>query len=604
MHLRPYQQQGFEAALTEFESGKQSTLIVMPTGTGKTVLFGHIGREWARRAGGRVLMVAHREELIFQARDKMALILGSEPEIEMNTWRASRTGLFSVNPALVSSVQTLTSGRKCNVCDGSGRFDSFSLDGAAGEPCTECDRGFIKRMHRFDPREFCLLIFDEAHRATADSYKEVVQFFQAGNPELKILGVTATPDRADKKALGEIFQTVAYEYPILQAIRDGWLVNIRQEMVKCRHLDFSQVRTRMGDLANSELDAVMREEKVVHEVVNPIVEIVGDRPTLIFGASVNHAEQMAEVINRKKPGSAVCITGKTLREARREHLRRYKRGAFQFLVGCDVFLEGFDEPRIRVVAMARPTKSRALYCQAIGRGTRPLVAPTAPTADERIAQIAVSGKPSLLVLDFCGNAGRHKLVSTADILGGDYDEAVRQRAAQLVLQRGGEQNTLALLSEAEELLKQEERRKRIAAAEARRAQQEEQARRRRGFYADEVEYSRRGVDPFDAFGIEPERDEDYHAGKVPTEKQLQVLERYGVNAEGISRRQATAIIEKIHKRRENNLCTYRQAKVLAGLGVKKASRLTFDEARQLLDKAAANGWRLPREPESQEEVPF
>lgn len=342
------------------------TLAVLPTGTGKTVIFAQLCKRWHDQGLGRVLVMAHREELISQACQKIADITGELPDVEMGDSRADECAIINRAPVVVTSVQTM---------------------------CRP------KRHERFHPEDFSLMIVDEAHHSTAATYRRVIDYF-GQNPNLKILGVTATPDRADEEALGQIFETVAYEYQIQQAIEDGWLVNIDQRFILVDGLDLSACRTTAGDLNEGDLAKIMEMEKVLHGVVGPTIELAGDTPTLIFNTSVAQAERTAEIINRHRPDSAVCLHGKTPREERREKLKAFSRREYQYLCNCGLFLEGFDETSIGVVAMARPTKSRSLYAQAVGRGTRPLpgIVDGLDDAGQRRNAIALSAKPSCIAI--------------------------------------------------------------------------------------------------------------------------------------------------------------------------------------------------------------
>jgi superfamily II DNA or RNA helicase len=541
MILRDYQD---ECVAEVFQHLEQvgSTLVVLPTGTGKTVVFATVAKLWP---GKRVLIMAHREELIFQAVDKVSAVTGEPPAVEMAELRADQAdGWIDQARVVVTSVQTM---------------------------CRP------KRLEQFNPGDFGLLIIDEAQHATAETYRRVIEYY-GQNPDLRVLGVTATPDRHDEEALGKVFESVAYNLEIPQAIEDGWLVGIDQRFVRVDGLDFSLCRTSAGDLNGADLEAVMVAEKVLHGVVAPTLELARDVPTLIFASSVAHAERMAEIINRQQPGGAFCLHGKTPREERRHVLDRYRRGEFQYLCNCGLFLEGFDETRIGCVAVARPTKSRALNAQMVGRGTRPLAGTVDEPwmeADDRKERIALSAKPSLLVLDFVGNSGRHKLVSVADILGGDWSDDIVERAtraAQEKSARGEPANVMSELVEARKRLEEEERERRRAVI----------ARARFGTVR---------VSPFDVFEVEPKREPGWHKGRLPTPKQLEVLGRNGIPADGVSFWQASQLIDQIISRREKGLCSFRQAKLLAkyGYGVD----VSFEEARRIIDGLAANGWKRP-----------
>ncbi len=330
MKARPYQAQAVQNVRNEWQNVR-STLVVMPTATGKTVTFSLLIKQVFPR---RVLVLAHREELIFQAADKIRRVTGYRVDIEMAELRADmHHGLFGGPQVVVSTIQTMCSGG-----DGGGR------------------------MARFKPTDFGVIIIDEAHHATAATFKRVVSYF-GNNPNLKILGVTATPDRSDEEALGQIFDTVAYDYEILDAIRDGWLVNVDQQFVSIAGLDYSEVRTTAGDLNGADLAKVVEFEKNLLEMAGAAIQIAGDESSLFFCASVVQAERMAEILNRYKPGSAAWVCGKTDKEDRRKINQQFQNRDVQFLCNVGTHTEGFDAPNTSKIFMGRPTKSRACAAQ-------------------------------------------------------------------------------------------------------------------------------------------------------------------------------------------------------------------------------------------------
>ena len=373
MKLRPYQEAALSATVDAFASGKQRVLVVKPTGTGKTVLFAALVARVAQgvrsRGGapGRSLVLAHREELVRQAREKIVSSARLRCGVEMADERADR---LDPPPVVVASVQSMQRAR----------------------------------LASYAPDHFDLVVVDEAHHATAKSYRNIIDHFGGA----RVLGVTATPDRGDKQGLKAVFESAAYVYEIRDAIRDGWLVPIVQRQVIVESLDLSKVAVRAGDFADGELEDQLCQERALHEVAVPTLEQSGSRPTVVFTAGVAQARALAEVLNRYRDGSAVALSGETHPEERRKSVEAFKAGAVQYLVNCALFLEGFDAPLCACVAMARPTKSRALYAQAIGRGTRIL----GLSLEESIA----NGKRDLLVLDFVGNSSTHSLVSVADVL--------------------------------------------------------------------------------------------------------------------------------------------------------------------------------------------
>lgn len=536
MRLRPYQQDAVSRVLKQFET-VDSTLVVKPTGTGKTVVFASLIE---RIQTGRVMVLAHREELIFQAADKIQRVTGIVPDIEMASRWANEHDHHR-SRVVVSSIQTQVAGQ------GGGR------------------------MLRFKPEEFRLVIVDEAHHATAGSYRKVLAYYRQ-NPTLKVLGVTATPDRKDQAALGQIFDSVAFRYEINDAITDGWLVPIRQSIVRVEGLNFAKIKTTAGDLNQGELAHVMEEEKTLHALAHPTIELAKGRKTLVFATSVAHAERLCEIFNRRQPNCARWVCGKTPKDVRRDMFRDYAAGAFQICVNVGVLTEGFDEPGVQVVAIGRPTKSRALYCQMVGRGTRPLpgIVDGRPTDAARRQSIADSGKPWMEIIDFVGNAGRHKLVSSADILGGQYANDVVARANKQIEKatRNGQPADVG-----EELQR--------AKAEIDERQRKE-AERRKHVVAD-AQYDVKQVDPFDLLDVPAVRQPPGSRWRPPTDKQRAFLERNGVNTHRVSFEGASRLIDAIKRRQQQDLCTFKQVQSLKQMGVEGPRDLSISEASMLID---------------------
>jgi len=546
MKLRPYQSAASEAIFKEWQDN-DSTLVVIPTGGGKTILFADVIRRVFPR---RALVIAHREELIFQARDKIERVTGLTADIEMGERRAEG-GLFGMARVVVSTIQT-----QCSGGDGGGR------------------------MSKFDPSQFGLLIIDEAHHATSPSYRRVIDYYRT-NPALKVLGVTATPDRADEQALGQVFQSVAFDYEVLDAIHDGWLVPIEQQMVHVEGLDYSDVRTTAGDLNGGDLAAVMEAERNLQPMASASVEIIGARRALVFTASVKAAELTAEIFNRHRTGMAAWVCGETDREDRRRILAEFAAGKIQVVCNCGVLTEGFDDPGVEVVIMGRPTKSRSLYSQMVGRSTRPLpgVVDGPETAEARKAAIAASAKRSCLVVDFVGNAGRHKLITSADILGGKVSEEALERAVKRVSEAGGPVNMTEALDEAEAELREQ---RRLAEA-ARRANLVAKAR-----------FTTQAVDPFDVLALKPALARGWDQGRQLSEKQRSLLAKQGINPDRVSFVEGRQLIAEIFRRWDGKLCSFKQAKVLRKYGYD--AEVSFAEASAIIDGLARNGWRRTAEP--------
>ncbi len=544
MKLRPYQNRASDAVIDEL-AGNRSTLVILATGCGKTVLCGDVIK---RRQPARTMMLAHREELVFQAEDQIRRVTGLEVQVEMGAYRADMHGLMGAPQVIVSTVQTQTAGG-----DGGGR------------------------MTKFDPFEFGLLIIDEAHHATSPTYRRCAEWY-CRNPALKVLGVTATPDRADEEALGQVFDSVAYEYGLLDAIGGGWLVPVEQQMVHVSGLDFSACRTTAGDLNGADLAEVMEFEQNLHGIADPAFEIAAGRRTLVFAASVEQAERLAEILNRHRPGCAGWVCGKTDRERRRQVLGAFADGSLQFVCNVGVLTEGFDNAGVEVVVMARPTKSRALYAQMAGRGTRPageIAHALNGAADDaaRRAMIAASGKPSCLIVDFCGNSGRHKLVCTADILGGNVSGEAVELAAKRARQAGRPVDMGGEIARAQAEI---EARKRREAA-------------RRAALTAKAEYSVSRVDPFDVFDLSPAEERGWDRGRRLSEKQRGLLMKQGVDPDGIPYAQAVQLLNEMFRRWDRGLATYGQARVLKRNGF--AAPMRREEAAKAIDRIAARqGW--------------
>jgi superfamily II DNA or RNA helicase len=478
-----------------------------------------------------------------------------------------------------------------------------------------------KRMQRFNPKDFGLLLYDESHHSVSPGNKSIVDYFTQGNPDLKVLGVTATATRHDELALGQIFETVAAERDILFGISEGWLCNIEQLFVATK-LDWSHVRTTAGDLNGRDLANVMESESAVQQVVQPTLEALyripahaldtvpvpewgaflsqreGMRRAIVFASSVAHSEMLCNVFNRVINNVSGFVCGKTADQQRAEVLDDFKTGRKAILVNCGVTTEGYDNPFVDLIVMARPTKSQGLYTQMVGRGTRPLpgLIDGLATADERKAAIASSAKPMLTVMDFCGNSGKHKLMSTADILGGKYPEETIDRAIAKAKKDGSACRMVDVIAEEEEKrIKELERRRLIAEA----AKRQVVAR---------TQYSSRIINPFDVLQIEPARSRGWDNGKQLSPKQRALLAKHmGVNPDEISYAQGRQLLVEQFRRWDANLCSIKQASV-----IKKhypeidAKNLPRKEASAMIDALSKNGWKRPAQAPApvKEPLPF
>jgi superfamily II DNA or RNA helicase len=374
-----------------------------------------------------------------------------------------------------------------------------------------------------------------------------------------------------------VFESVAFNYEIMQAMDDGWLVPIETQQVIVSGMDFSHVKTVAGDLNQGELSTIMEQEKVLHGVVSPAIEIAAGRKTLVFAASVSHAERMSEIFNRHGVRSAI-VHGGTFKDDRRKILQAYADGKIQVLCNCGVAVEGFDCPTIEVVVIARPTKSRSLYTQMVGRGTRVLPNTVDSISDPagRRAAIAASAKPKMLVVDFTGNSGKHKLVTTADILGGKYDEETIEHAKQKIAESGKPSDVI------EELER--------AAAEVLANRTEELLQKKRRVVTAKVDYSTKQVDAFGVFNIGPDRLAHAARNTAPlTQAQQAMLTRNGIDIGGLPVGHCRALYNEVLRRMKAGRCTYKQASLLRKYGY--GTTVSFKEASNIIDVLKSNGWQ-------------
>lgn len=519
--LRRYQHEAI-AAIRSALLTHRSTLVVAATGTGKTVTFADVARSEISH-GGRTLILVHRDELIRQAAKKCEAV-GLYPDIEKGKQRAN-----TLTKIVIASVQTM--------------------------------RG--ERLQRWIRTHFTKIIVDEAHHATSSTYRAVLDWFDGA----KVIGFTATPDRADGTGLGEVFASVAYRYEIQQAIAEGYLVSITARRVVVDSVDLSGVGTRAGDFAQDQLATIMADEQALRGVVVPLLELASDRLTIGFCVDVAHAHAMAAMLNRYRPGCARAVSGKTDDDVREQLLADHAAGRFQFLMNCEVLVEGYDCPEVACVAMIRPTKSRARFVQCAGRGLRP-----AP------------GKADCLILNFTGTY-KHRLIGPVDCLVGsdnmpdDVRDEIDRRLS--VAQLGLDAVFAHALSEVEK----------------RRASLKLSA---------VVRYHAEHIDPFIG---EEDRDvlppcSPAWENELASPRQTEALDRLGVTLSklpvGFSRADAWRLLARINPRVDGGLCSYKAARKLAQAGVPNTESLGHERAKELLDKLRIGGWRpsaIAKEPE-------
>lgn len=487
--LRRYQLDAVAAIGRELERVR-STLLVLATGCGKTVTFSALARDIVGQ-GGRVLVLAHRSELLEQAAATLRR-LGLRAGIEQ---AARSVGPLECCDVIVGSVATLQR----------------------------------SRLRSYEPDAFRLVVVDEAHHAPAASYRNVLDYFASA----KVLGVTATPDRGDGVGLRAVFESLAYRYELREAIAEGWLAPLEVRAVAVQSLDLSSVRVRAGELAAEELEAELMRDSVLHEIAGPLAELAAGRQTLAFTASVAQAHALAEVL-RGRGLRAAAVDGSTPPEQRAQVLEDYRAGRLQLVANAMLWTEGFDDPQTSCIALVRPTTSRALVAQMIGRGTR-----TAP------------GKASCLVLDFVpGRMAKVRLASPADVLAGDELEAEAERERQT------------------------EAKQRLAA----------EVERRRWIREVGVVYAA------PLLSLEELLGHAARSGPPASERQVAALRAAGIPIDReLSRTEAAALFGLLEERRAAGLCTLKQARMLRRYGL--PDDVSYEQASAAIDQLARGGWR-------------
>ena len=334
MELRPYQQEAREAVEHQWREVDR-TLLVLPTGCGKTIVFASVTADRVS-AGDRVLILAHRGELLEQAADKLRQAVGLGCAVE----KAGESCLGSWYRVVVGSVQTLMR---------------------------------EKRLEQFPPDYFGTIVIDEAHHAVSDSYRRILDHFS----DAKVLGVTATPDRGDMRDLGAVFESLAYEYTLPRAIREGYLTPIQALTVPLT-LDISGVSMQSGDFKASEIDTAL--DPYLEQIAGEMAQLCADRKTVVFLPLVKTSQKFRDILNGHGFRAAE-VNGESTDRA--EVLADFDAGKYNVLCNSMLLTEGWDCPSVDCVVVLRPTKVRGLYCQMVGRGTR--LSP---------------GKGNLLLLDF------------------------------------------------------------------------------------------------------------------------------------------------------------------------------------------------------------
>lgn len=515
MELRPYQQEAKQAVFHEWDTGNLKTLLVLPTGCGKTVVFAKITEECVR-SGERVLILAHRGELLEQAADKIGKATGLKCAVE----KAEDSCIGSWYRVVVGSVQSLMR---------------------------------EKRIGQFTSDYFDTIIVDEAHHCISDGYQRVLQHFD----QAKVLGVTATPDRGDMKNLGSFFDSLAYEYTLPQAIKEKYLSPIKALTIPLT-LDMSGVSVQAGDFRAADIDTAL--DPYLYQIADEMAAHCANRKTVVFLPLIKTSQKFRDILN-SKGFHAAEVNGNS--DDRAAILSDFDAGRYNVLCNSMLLTEGWDCPSVNCIVVLRPTKVRSLYCQMVGRGTR-----------------LCDGKDDLLLLDFLWHTERHELCHPAHLICQSDDVAQQmthnmQDAACPVDIEAAEQKA------AEDVVAQRE--------EALAKQLEEMKHRKRKL-VDPVQFEM-SIQAADLSEYTPSFGWEM---SPPSDKQVKALEKMGIFPDEIDNAgKAALLLNRLDARRAAGLSTPKQIRYLEAHHFQHVGTWSFEDARNLIARISANGWRVP-----------
>ena len=511
--LRPYQQQARERIHAEWENGHTRTLLVLPTGTGKTIVFASVAADQVR-AGHRVLILAHRGELLEQAADKLQRSTGLVSAVE----KADATCLNTWFRVVVGSVQTLQR---------------------------------TARLERFPRDYFGTIIIDEAHHAITDGYRRILDYFGSA----KVLGVTATPDRGDMRNLGEVFDSLAFEYKLTDAIKEGYLCRIMAQTIPLK-LDISSVTMSGGDYAMGDLGTAL--DPYLEQIAAEMAQRCKGRKTVVFLPLIKTSQKFRDLLN-SHGFRAAEVNGQST--DRKKVLADFDAGKYNVLCNSMLLTEGWDCPSVDCVVVLRPTKVRSLYSQMVGRGTR--LSP---------------GKSDLLLLDFLWMTDKHELCRPADLV--CEDRAVARQMTENLAQTGCPEDIEEAAVQASEDV--------VAQREEALAKQLEEQRRKKARLVDPLQYEM-SIQAEDLAGYVPAF--GWEAGP-PSAEQTAALEKMGILPDAVeSAGKASLLLDRLNKRRAEGLTTPKQIRVLERYGFQSVGTWSFDAAKHMIDRIAVGGWR-------------
>ena len=516
MELRPYQREAESAILNEWDAGILRTLLVLPTGCGKTIVFSKVIEDRVR-AGDRVLVLAHRGELLEQASDKLAQATG----LRCATEKADESCLGSWYRVAVGSVQSLMR---------------------------------EKRLSRFAHDYFQTIVVDEAHHVLSDGYQRVLDHFG----QAKVLGVTATPDRGDMRNLGQCFQSLAYEYTLPKAIREGFLSPIKALTIPLK-LDLTGVGVQSGDFKAGDLGTAL--DPYLEQIADEMTSHCSDRKTVVFLPMVKTSQKFRDILLRH--GFRAAEVNGTSQD-RAQILSDFDAGKYNVLCNSMLLTEGWDCPSVDCIVVLRPTKVRSLYSQMVGRGTR-----------------LFRGKDHLLLLDFLWHTERHELCHPANLI--CENEEVARKMTENIEAAGCPVD----IEQAEQKASEDV----VAQREEALAKQLHEMRRRKQRLVDPLQFEM-SIQAEDLTGYVPAF--GWEMGP-PSDAQKSTLEKLGILPDQIeSAGKAKLLLDRLGTRREAGLTTPKQIRFLEGRGFRHVGTWSFESAKHMIDRIAANGWKTPR----------
>jgi superfamily II DNA or RNA helicase len=489
--------------------------LVLPTGCGKTIVFSKVIEDRVKK-GERVLVLAHRGELLDQAADKLEKSTG----LKCATEKAEQTSIGSWYRVVVGSVQTLQRD---------------------------------KRLNNFNKNHFDTIVIDEAHHCISDGYQRVLSHFDEAN----VLGVTATPDRGDMRNLGTYFESLAYEYTLPKAIKAGYLSPIKALTIPLE-LDLSTVSQQAGDFKASDLGTAL--DPYLESIADEMWKNAKDRKIVVFLPLVKTSQKFVEILN-SKGFRAAEVNGES--KDRAEILEDFENDKYNVLCNSMLLTEGWDCPSVDCIVVLRPTKVRSLYSQMVGRGTR-----------------LFEGKTELLLLDFLWHTERHELCHPAHLIA--ENEEVAKAMTKKIEEAGMPLDLEAVEKQAAEDV--------VAQREEALAKQLEEMKRRKRKLVDPLQFEM-SIQAEDLSSYVPSFGWEM---SPPSDKQINTLEKLGIFPDQVDNAgKATKLLERLDRRRSEGLTTPKQIRFLEGRGFKHVGTWQFENAKRMIDRIAANGWRIP-----------